>query len=193
MESQPPRLILEPLFSFRGRQVEVWQEAPSDSPDGSRRVLLSTIELDRSIALASGARYTIQRSGIRWSPSRALWHGDVPSPGGAPLALYEHERVGMLRWRSVLHVGADPGSAYLLRRRSSWGGPANVDVVPLLPEGEDTRSFGPVVLRVERVGRWKRSLQALVLDPAALPLLIVLFVLNLLAVQERAAAASSAG
>jgi hypothetical protein len=193
MDGELPRLTLEPLFSFRGRRVEVWQEAPSDSPDGSRRELLSTIELDRGIALANGARYTIQRLGTGWSPSRALWHGEVPTPGGAPLALYERERVGGLRWRSVLRVGGEAGTAYLLRRRSSWGGPANVDLVPLPPDGQDPRSAGPVLLRVERVGRWRRSLQAFVLDPAALPLPIVLFVLNVLAVQERAAAASSAG
>jgi hypothetical protein len=116
-----------------------------------------------------------------------------PHPCDAPLAEYLRERVGLLRWRAILRVGADPASTYLLRRRSGWGAPANVDVVPLPPEGVDPQSAGPVLLRVERTGHRNRGLDALLFDPSALRLPIVLFVLNLLAVQERAAAASSAG
>jgi hypothetical protein len=191
-DTQPLHLTLDPLFSFRGSQVQVWQDAPPDSPDATRGAALATIDLNRRILLRDGASYAIRVQGAPWSRRWSLWRGDAPAPGDSPLAIFRRESLGMLRSRPVLRVGTDPGNAYLLRRRSRWGGPSNVDVVALPFEGQDARSAGPVLLRVERVGRRKRSLQALLLDPRSLPLPIALFVLSLLAAQERAAAAASA-
>jgi hypothetical protein len=199
MDNQPLTLTLEPLFAFRGRQVQVWQEATTGSAEGTRSedgerrgLALATIILDRSIVVGDGETYAIQAQGRAWSGGRSLWRGAAPAAGDSPLATYRRERTGWLGSRQVVRVNGAPEPAYLLRQRSSWGAPSNVDVIALPPEGQDPRSAGPVLLRVERVGRWKRSLRAQLLDPAALPLAIALFVLNLLAMQERSAASAQA-
>jgi hypothetical protein len=213
MDTPPLRLTLEPLFSTWGRQVQVWQdaleapEAPANAPADTHGSLLATMELNRTLALSDGSRYAIQRLGAPWSSHRALWRGAGPMPGELPLATYRRERVGLLRWRSILRVCPDAGggtaptassSAYVLRRRSWWGAPSNVDLLALPAEGADgaegrePQATPPALLRVERVGRWKRRLKAVLRDPNGLSLPLALFVLNLLAVQERAAASSAA-
>jgi hypothetical protein len=87
-------------------------------------------------------------------------------------------------------MGDDLARAYLLRRRSMWGRRGNVDVVPLPADGQHPTTAGPVLLRVERVGRWNQGLQALALGTAALPLPVVL---SVLAALERMSALSSSG
>jgi hypothetical protein len=190
MEIQPLCLSLEPLFTFSGRRVEIWREAVPDSL-GAQRALEATIELNRSIELTDGSRYTIQPLGGRWSPDRALWSGGAPTPGDTPLAVHQRQRVGILRWRSVVRAGPDLRQEYLFRRRSGWGGPANVDVTLAPPEGQEPQPTEPVLMRVERVGRLRRSLRAQAFKPGTPPILLVVFMLNLLAVQERAAASSA--
>jgi hypothetical protein len=43
MEHQPLRVTLEPLFSIRGRPLEVWQDVVRDASDASGRALVATI------------------------------------------------------------------------------------------------------------------------------------------------------
>jgi hypothetical protein len=195
MGTQPLVLSLEPLFPLFGwgRRVQVFQYSATlpEAPTEAGRVRVATIELGRRILLDEGASYAVGRLGSFWSAQRALWPTAVQNAVGTPLAIWQRERVGVLLWRYILHVGGESGTAYLIRHRSALGAPANVDVVPLLQTEQDARAAGPVLLRVERVGVWRRRLWATADDPTALPVPVVLFVLNQLAVHERAVAAAS--
>jgi hypothetical protein len=187
MENQFLRLTLEPLFSFGSKRVKVWREAAPDA----QRELVATVELNHHIEMADGARYTIQHIGASWAPDCALWVGESPTPIEPPIAIYRHERIGALRLRFLVESSSNQRRVYELRRRSSWGAQANVDVVLESPETSSPRATELVLLRVERIGHWRRSLRAEAPNPGAEPLLFWVFILSLLAARERAAASSS--
>lgn len=66
-------------------------------PDDAPRLRLATIEVRRRIVLADDTTSTIRPVNSRWSIHRALWPGMVPAPGDMPVAIFQHERVDLLR------------------------------------------------------------------------------------------------
>jgi hypothetical protein len=110
------------------------------------------------------------------------------------LATMRRERVG-LWWQRTLTTQGASTQRYLLHRRGVFGSPANADILSSMPDALslDLAKMS-VVLRVEKSGAWRQRLQARWLDPTHLSLPVVLFVLNVLADQDRRAAiAASAG
>lgn len=191
METAPTLLILARHFGAGHAQYRVLATSLG-RPASSAGDEVATLELNRRICFPDGHVHRIARRGGPFSPNRELWPHHSPTPGEPPIAVYLHERTGLLRWRNVLVVGAAPERRYLLRRRGWLGSPANVDVVPLA--AGMPRSGAPVLLHAEKSGTWRRRLQAQWLAPGELSLPVVLFVLNMLADwDQRAAAAASAG
>jgi hypothetical protein len=194
MATEPTLIRLEPKAHFGRPHYRVLRIVSGSTGDASAGEEIATLELNQRIVFPGGQVFAIVRRGNVFSTDRELWRGPAAMPGERPLAVSLRERIGFLRWRNVLVVGTAPESRYLLRRRYRAGSPANVDVVPLAEAGRP-QGEGPVVLRGEKVGSWRLRLQAHVLDPSPLSLPVAIFVLNVLAVQEQAAAAaaSSAG
>jgi hypothetical protein len=191
MATEPTLIKLEPKRHFgraHYRVLRIPLGAPADASAGDE---IAILELNQRIVFADGQVFAIVRRGSAFSTDRELWRGSAAMPGEQPLAVSLRERIGFLRWRDVLVVGAARETRYLLRRRSRAGSPANADVIPLA-EGGGPQSEGPVVLRGEKVGFWRSRLQAQLLDPSALSLPVAIFVLNVLAVQEQAATAAAA-
>jgi hypothetical protein len=148
---------------------------------------VAELRLNRQITLPSGAVYTITRRVGIFSTDRALWRG-APATEGEPLALLSHERRG-LRWRHRIALAAQPERWLWLRQRGWLSSPASRDVVAVAT-GAEPAAAGPVLLRVERRGGWRRQLRAEWLAPAELPLPVVVFVLSALVEMDRRAAAA---
>jgi hypothetical protein len=191
METTPTLLTLSRSFDVEHAQYRVLATTPGQTAD-SPASELALLDLNHHIWFPDGQVHTIVRRGGPFSLNRELRCGSSMAPGDPLVAVYMRERSGFLRWRDVVIVGTDPERRFLLRRRSRFGSPANVDVVPLSVDAPEI--LRPVLLHAEKSGTWRRRLQAQWLAPAELPLPVVLFVLNVLAdLDQRAAAAASAG
>jgi hypothetical protein len=192
MATEPTLIKLEPIARLGRSRYRVLRGSLGPAGAASVGDEIAILALNRSITFSDGQVYAIARRGGFLSPDRELWRGPEPIPGDQPLAVSLRERIGFLRWRNVLEIGSAPPVRYVLRRRYRAGSPANVDVIPLA-EVHGPQSEGPIVLRAEKVGSWRSRLQAQLLDPTALSLPVAIFVLNVLAVLEQAAAAAAAG
>jgi hypothetical protein len=165
----------------------------SSANDASGREV-GFIELNRRIELQGGAAFFIERRGNFFAPRYELVPAAEAQRKAPAVAVLQRERVG-LWWQRVLITQAAPDQRYLLHRRGVFGSPANADVLSSLPASSviDLTKM-PVVLHVEKSGAWRQRLQARWLDSTSLSLPVVLFVLNVLADQDRRAAiAASAG
>lgn len=164
---------------------------------------LAAIQLNRRICLPDGQVHTIVHHGglfsidseLRGATDGLSVSSAGSKSGGDPcLAIFHRERTGLLSHRNVLIVESQPPRRLLLRRRSWFGSPANVDVVPLSEPNEISPPEVPVLLRAEKSGTLRQRLLARWTAPGDLPTPIMLFVLNVLAdLDRRAAVAASAG
>lgn len=200
MAGVPLRLTLARSYSEQGAHYRVLAHRLDDDPASSQSAgkEVGSIELNRRIELPGGEVFSIARRGRPFAPVSVLLPGADTTVKAPTLAAFRRERIG-LWWPRVLVTAGTIEERYVLRRRAVFGSPANADVVSdapyNAPHGEtlDLANM-PVVLRVEKVGAWRQRLQARWLDSTQLSLPVVLFVLNVLADEDRRAAiAASAG
>jgi hypothetical protein len=196
MAGSPLHLTLARSFAESGTHYRVLAQPLAEGASASHFTgqEVGSIELNRRIELRGGKAFSIERRGSVFAPVHLL----VPVAGTAPqvpaLAMIRRERVG-LWWHRVLITRDSTEQRFLLHRRAVFGSPANADVLSDIPVSETLDlAIMPIVLRVEKSGAWRQRLQARWLDSTRLSLPVVLFVLNMLADQDRRAAiAASAG
>lgn len=184
------RVLAQPLAEHDAAQKAAGREV------AGREV--GYIELNRRIELQDGEAFAIERRGSLFAPTHVLVRAASAGHASPVLALLRRERMGWW-WHRVLTTPGPAEQRYLLHRRAVFGSPANADLLSSVaasstaPSAFDLAQM-PVVLRVEKSGAWRQRLQARWLDSTRLSLPVVLFVLNVLADQDRRAAiAASAG
>jgi hypothetical protein len=196
MAGVPLRLTLARSYGEQGAHYRVLAHRLDDDPASSQSAgkEVGSIELNRRIELPGGEVFSIARRGRLFAPVSVLLPGADTTLKAPTLAAFRRERIG-LWWPHVLVTAGNTEERFVLRRRAVFGSPANADVVSDAPHAETVDLANmPVVLRVEKVGAWRQRLQARWLDSTQLSLPVVLFVLNVLADEDRRAAiAASAG
>ena len=196
MAGLPLHLTLARSFASNGAHYRVLARRLDDGSHASTAAEqeVASIELNRRIELIKGEAFAIERRGSPFAPAHLLVEAAGAGRDSPPLASIRREHAGWW-WYPVLSVGERGESRFLLRRRAVFGSPANADLLARRPDATTSElSKMPVVLHVEKVGLLRQRLQASWLDGDGLSLPLVLFVLNLLADQDRRAAiAASAG
>ncbi len=200
MENEPILITMARTMDREQIDYRVLVEGPSSGKSSTSSTELASIELNRRICFPDGQVHTIVHHGGLFSIDSELHVAttasrDQPTSWRAkepPLAMFHRERTSLLGHRNVLILSTEPERRYLLRRRSWFGSPANVDVVALslgIPSQAE-----PILLRAEKSGTWRQRLLARWMAPNELPVPIMLYVLNVLAdLDRRAAVAQSAG
>jgi hypothetical protein len=196
MAGLPLHLTLARSFAETGTHYRVLAHRLDQEASATKAAdhEVGSIELNRRIELVGGEAFAISQRGNWLAPTHVLLPAANPTRDEPPLAQSRRERVGWW-WHSVIIAEPTGDRRFLLRRRGVFGSPANANLVAQVPNSAplDLAKL-PIVLRVEKVGAWRQRLEARWLDVDSLSLPIVLFVLNLLADQDRRAAiAASAG